>query len=338
MSVTSAVFATPLRCRRFIGITAAACGLPLLPFGAHAIVPRLRVWTGVALGADAMLQIHHPDPATADRLIAASLAEVRRQEAIMSLYQPGSALVRLNRDGMLDDPPPDLVRVLAKSARFHEMMEGMFDVTVQPLWQVYAAHFDRPNADPSGPPAAVLQDAVARVGQSWVEYGPARIRFRRPGMGIMLNSIGQGYITDRVVELLRENGITHALVDMGKTRAIGTHPSGAPWRVGLENPDAPGEVAERIQLLPDQAVGTAGGYGTQFDAAGRFNHIFNPFDGSTSWRFKSVSVISSTATEANVLSTAFTLTPLEQARAVIRSRRLAAHFVLPDGRRVTEQA
>lgn len=338
MTVESVRQPNSIRRRRFIGITAAAFGLPLLPFGAQATTPRLRVWTGTALGADAMLQILHPDPAVADHLIAASLAEVRRLEAIMSLYQVNSALVRLNRDGVLDDPPPDLVRVIAEGARFHAIMDGLFDVTVQPLWQVYAAHFGRPGADPAGPPAEMVRAAVAQVGQNWVEYGPARIRFGRPGMGITLNSIGQGYITDRVVELLRANGITQALVDMGKMRAIGEHPSGAPWRVGLENPDAPGEVAERITLLADQAVGTAGGYGTQFDAAGRFNHIFNPLDGSTSWRFKAVSVVAPTATEANVLSTAFTLAPLEQARAVIRARALSAHFVLPNGGRIIERA
>lgn len=330
--------AAPLRRRRFLGITAAACGLPLLPLGAAAGTSRLRIWTGAALGADAVLQIHHPDPEAADRLIAAALAEVRRLEAIMSLYRDDSALVQLNRAGTLDDPPPDLVRVLAESAQFHVLTDGMFDVTVQPLWQLYAAHFGRPGADPAGPPAAVVRAAVARVGQGFVEYGPARIRFRRPGMGITLNSIGQGYITDRVVELLRARGVTHALVDMGKMRAIGTHPSGTPWRVGLENPDVPGAVAERITLRDDQALGTAGGYGTQFDAAGHFNHIFNPFDGTSSYRFKAVSVIAPTATEANVLSTAFTLMSIEQAYTVIRSRRLAAHFVLPDGRRVTEQA
>lgn len=319
--------------RRFLGITAAACGLPLLPFGAGATQPRLRVWTGAALGADAMLQIHHPDPAVADRLIAAALAEVRRLEAIMSLYRVDSALVRLNRDGVLNDPPPDLVRVLAESAHFHTVVDGMFDVTVQPLWQLYAAHFSRLDGDPAGPPAAMVQDAVRRVGQQWVDYGPECIRFRKQGMGITLNSIGQGYITDRVVELLRAGGITHALVDMGKMRAIGTHPSGAPWRVGLENPDAPGEVIARVSLA-DDAIGTAGGYGTRFDRNGRFNHIFNPFDGTTSWRFKSVSVISTTATEANALSTAFTLTPLAQARQVIWRRGLTAYFVQPDGSRV----
>jgi len=324
--------APPLRRRRFLGITAAAAGLPLLPFGAAAANPRLRVWTGVALGADATLQIHHPDPAVADRLIVAALAEVRRLGAIMSLYQPGSALVRLNRAGVLDGPPPDLVAVLAESARYHALMSGMFDITVQPLWQVYASHFLRPAPDPAGPPAEAIEEALSRVGQQWVEYGPDRIRFRRPGMGITLNSIGQGYITDRVVDILRTGGITHALVDMGKMRAIGTHPSGMPWRVGLENPNAPGVIATRIEIA-DEAVGTAGGYGTRFDAAGRFNHIFDPFTGATSWRFASVSIISTTATEANALSTSFTLTPLATAAAIIRERAITAHFVQPDGHR-----
>jgi len=323
-----------LRRRRFLGITAAAAGFPLVPFGAVAATPRLRIWSGVALGADAMLQIHHPDPPTADRLIAAALTEVRRLETIMSLYQPNSALVRLNRAGVLDDPPPDLVRVLDESARYHALMSGMFDVTVQPLWQVYAGHFSRPAPDPAGPPVAVIQEALSHVGQQWVEYGPHRIRFRRHGMGITLNSIGQGYITDRVVELLRAGGITHALVDMGKMRAIGSHPSGAPWRVGLEDPTSPGTIATRVEIH-DEAIGTAGGYGTRFDTAGRFNHIFDPFTGESSWRFASVSVISPTATEANVLSTSFTLTPLAMAEAVIRGRGIAAHFVHPDGSRTS---
>lgn len=323
--------AQPLRRRRFLGITAAAAGLPLLPFGAAAN-PQLRIWNGVALGADATLQIHHPDPAMGDRLIADALAEVRRLEAIMSLYQPASALVRLNRAGMLDDPPPDLVRVLAESARYHALMNGIFDITVQPLWQVYAAHFSRPEPDPAGPSAEAIGEALSHVGQQWVEYGPERIRFLRPAMGITLNSIGQGYITDRVVDILRAGGVTHALVDMGKMRAIGTHPSGALWRVGLEDPNIPGTIAARIEIA-DEAIGTAGGYGTRFDTAGRFNHIFDPFTGATSWRFASVSVISPTATEANVFSTSFTLTPLATAEAIIRAHGVTAHLVGPDGRR-----
>ncbi|HEY5339251.1 MAG TPA: FAD:protein FMN transferase, partial [Rhizomicrobium sp.] len=155
--------------RRFIAIAAAAGGLPLLPFAAakyaSASNPLLRVWSGAALGADATMQIHHPDPARADALIAASLAEVERLETQLSLYRPDSAICRLNRDGVLDDPPFDLIRALSQSRRFGDMTGGAFDVTVQPLWELYARHFSRPDASPSGPSDEELAAVVARIGQ-----------------------------------------------------------------------------------------------------------------------------------------------------------------------------
>ncbi len=325
----------PLRRRRFIAITAAACGLPLLPVPARAAAPSLHVWRGAALGADATLQINHPDRAAADRLILACLAEVRRLEAVMSLYDPDSALRRLNRSGELADPPLDLVRVLSESAQFHALTEGAFDVTVQPLWDLYAAHFSQTDPDPAGPKPEAVQLALARVGQPWLEVTASRIRFLRPGMAATLNGIGQGYVTDRVVELLRANGVEHALVDMGETRAIGGHPAGGPWRVGLEVPRAPGQVAERVALT-DCAVATSGGYGAEFDAAGRFNHILDPARGGTSWRYAAVSVIAATATEADALSVAFDLMPPERIAPLARARALQAHLAFADGRRLIQ--
>ncbi|MFL5289629.1 MAG: FAD:protein FMN transferase [Rhodopila sp.] len=326
--------AGPIRRRRFITITAAAAGMPLLLARRPALsqARSLRVWSGAALGADATLQINHPDWAEADRLIERSLAEVARLERMFSLYRPDSALSRLNRDGVLDNPPPDLVRLLSESQRFSVLMGGAFDVTVQPLWNVYAAHFARPGAEASGPPRALIQAALHLVGHDRVVLDPARIFFAVPGMAVTLNGIAQGYVTDRVVDLLRNADIAHALVDMGETHAIGEHPDGHPWNVGLEDPSAPGLVAERIPLQ-DRAVATSGGYGTQFDPEGRFNHIFDPTRGTTSWRYKAVSVVARDATTADALSTAMTRLPRAQCEDLVQHLGLTARFVMPDGQR-----
>src|SRR5689334_13706460 len=122
----------PLSRRRFITITAAAAGLPLLPLHFSAASPAsseevLRTWRGVALGADAALQLHHPDPAAADRLIERCRAEVARLERVFSLYRADSALSRLNEAGILTDPPLDLVRLLGEAERFSRATEGAFD-------------------------------------------------------------------------------------------------------------------------------------------------------------------------------------------------------------------
>ena len=327
-----------LRRRRMIGISAAAGGLALLPpLGrrGNAKPPLLRIWRGAVLGADAVLQIHHPDPAIAERLIQASLAEAERLERVLSLYRSDSALARLNRDGALADPPADLVRLLGEAALYSRLTSGAFDLTVQPLWDVYASHFAQSDADPAGPPAEAIAAAVARVGHDRVEADPALVRFTRPGVAITPNGIGQGYVTDRVVELLLREGIEHALVDMGETRAIGGYPGAGPWQIGLEDPAAPGQVAETIPLA-DCAVATSGGYGTVFDPSGRFNHILEPQTGRTSWRYKAVSVIAPSATMADALSTAFCLMPLGRAQKVARRLGIVAHFALDDGRRLVQ--
>jgi len=332
----------PITRRRFIRIAGAAAGLGLAPIslklGTAEAAPLLHRWSGVALGAEAQLQIYHPDPATAAALVERSLAEIRRLEKVFSLYDETSALRRLNRDGRLESPPQELVYLLTECAMLSRATGGVFDATVQPLWDLYARHFATEDADPAGPPADALRAAVALVGHDGVQVAPSEIRLSRPGMAITLNGIAQGYITDRVAELLRANGIGHTLVEIDETRALDDHPSGRPWTVGIKDPRNQDGILETLPL-DNQAIGTSGGYGTQFDAAGRFNHIFDPATGACSNRYLSVTVMTPTATHADALSTAFSLMPLEQCETVLRELdATAAWFVERNGSIVVRQA
>jgi thiamine biosynthesis lipoprotein len=332
---------TALARRRFIRISAAAAGMPLLwTFGRRAwagdAVPQLASWRGVALGADAELLVHHSEPAAARRLIERSLTEVRRLERIFSLYQDDSALALLNRRGTLDDPPADLIRLLGESEHFSRLTDGAFDATVQPLWRLYADHFGKSDADPEGPPAAARAAALACVGHDKVRVDADRVRLVS-GAAVTLNGIAQGYITDRVAELLLGSGIERALIDMGETRALGDRPSGEPWRVGLEDPAMPERIAETIEVR-NLAVASSGGYGTRFDPAGRFNHLFDPKTGASSDRYLGVSVVAPTATVADALSTAFSLLPLDQTEKIVKRLNIRAYFTLPDGSRLRQSA
>jgi len=309
-----------------------------LPFRAplaRATSSRLRVWRGVALGANATLQIHHPDTRVADRLIERSIAEVHRLERVFSLYRGDSAISTLNRHGCLANPPTDFVQLFARCEQFSRLTDGAFDATVQPLWQLYAAHFGRPHPDPRGPSDHARLAALALVGHAGVAIEASSIRFRRVGMGLTLNGIAQGYITDRVTELLLNSGIEQALVDMGEIRALGGRPGGDPWEVGLEDPTSPERIAQTLQVR-NLAVATSGGYGTRFDLAGRFNHIFDPADGMTSCRYLSVSVVAPRATDADALSTAFSVVPLERTQQIVRQLGITAYFTLPDGSRLQQ--
>ncbi|ACJ01249.1 FAD:protein FMN transferase [Rhodospirillum centenum] len=298
--------------RRFLGLTAAVAGLALLPSAAAARAGLLHGWRGTALGADACLRLVHPDAAEARRLIGLCLAEVARLERVFSLHRADSALVRLNRDGRLDDAPADLVRLMAEAAAFARASGGRFDMTVQPLWALHAGHFAQAGADPAGPAPARIEAVRRLVGFQAVEIGAGRIAFARPGMQATLNGIAQGYITDRIVELLRQEGLDDVLVDMGEIRAQGRRPDGRPWQVGLDDAGANGPLA-----LTGAAVATSAATGTVFDMAGRFGHLIDPATGRPGALWRTVSVGAPTATTADALSTALSGMPGEAAAALL---------------------
>lgn len=316
--------------RRFVHISAAAAGLSLLPSGRPARAGAAPfMWRGTMLGAVASMEIHHEVRSEAERLISSACAEARRLERLFSLYREDSALVELNRTGILVDPGPEMVELLSISQHYSILTGGVFDVTVQPLWDLYASHFSRKDADPAGPAPAAIKSALDRVDCGRLSVRSDRIAIPR-GMAVTLNGIAQGYVTDKVVDLLRAQGIAHSLVDMGETRAIGSRPDGRPWEVGVADPDVVGRT-ETVLPIIDRAVSTSGAYGFRFDASGRFNHLFDPRTGGSASLYRSVTTVSRNATAADALSTTFSLLPEDRIRALLPHVDIDRVHLIDDG-------
>lgn len=298
--------------RRFIRIAASFAGCAVLPAQRGFSAPALHRWRGVALGADCEIQLYCPEGRRAQELVDACIAEAQRLESVFSLYRQDSALRRLNRDAVLDDPPTDLLRLLSEVDALHRLTEGTFDPTVQPLWDLYAAHFKDGNADPAGPTSTLVAATLNHVGWRHVTFDEARVSLA-PGAQLTFNGVAQGYITDRVCDLLRREGIGHTMVDMGELRGLDARPDGQPWRVGLEN--AKREVTRSIDIS-SRAVATSAGAATVFDPAGRFTHLFDPRSGSARPLWSSVSVVAKTASMADGVSTALSMLPPERVRRI----------------------
>lgn len=312
--------------RRFIAIAAAVAATAAWP-RIGAANATLYEWRGVALGAAATIRLVHPDAEAARRLLDRCATEIVRLERIFSLYRADSALCRLNAAGALDAPPFELVELLGRAAAASAATDGAFDVTVQPLWQLYAGHFATADADSAGP---AIDDVLPLVDWRGISVGIDRIALARPGMAVTLNGIAQGYITDRVADLLRAEGMDHVLVDLGETRAIGAHPDGRPWQIGLADPVDPARIAERVDLA-DLALATSGGYGTRFEASGRFNHLIDPRTGRSAPALRSVSVLAPTATTADSASTALSLLPPADIGPALRRLGATAAYVCDAG-------
>jgi len=293
--------------RRRLMILAAVLPLAAWRIQQHAEAAPLR-WQGLAMGAQASLVLHHGgNTAGAQTALTATLAELSRLEGMFSLFRADSVLSKLNRAGRVDNVPPEFVALLQTALDMAARSGGVFDPSIQPLWSLYFDHFV--GGGNTQPPAAD-QVTLARALVDWrgVRLTGSTVSLARPGMGLSLNGVAQGFITDCCSEVLRAHGFSHMLVDMGEPRAVAAKPDGSAWQIGLADPRDPNRAVHTLSVL-DQAVATSGGYGTRLDAAGLYTHLINPHTGRTAPAFESVTVVAPTATQADVLSTALALIP-----------------------------
>jgi thiamine biosynthesis lipoprotein len=321
--------------RRAITIMGAFAGMPLLSSDRRTSDPvYLYQWNGTSLGSPSHLLLYHPNRATAERVVALCTAEIERLERIFALYRDDSEVTSLNRNGRLAAPSHDLILVLAECNRLSTLSAGAFDVTVQPLWNLYASHFFGAQAPVSeGPEPRAVAAALALVDWRGIEFNGRQVALRRPGMGLTLNGIAQGYVTDRIIGILRDNGFDRVLSDFGRSEicAIGRHPGGQPWQVGLADPRQPDKFALVLDLLPGSLC-TSGGYGTKFEASGKYHHLFDTATGVSAGHYIGVSVFAPSAMVADSLSTALYVTPPRLGREMLANYPgVTALATLPDG-------
>lgn len=263
---------TPTRRRAITIFAAAAAGAVI---GGPARSDADYEWHGVAMGADATILFNGIDRDDARRAVDLVESEINRLEDALSLFRRDSELSRLNRDGLLASPTADLRRALTLAIDMSAASGGLFDPTVQALWE---AHVDWFSAAPGAgtPPEELIAQARNAVDWRKVTVAHDSIGLGR-GQRLTLNGMGQGYVTDRIAELLASRGLQHVLVDLGEQRALGARLDGNPWQIARA-----GAAPVRLQR---GALATSEGAGCVLGAGGAAHHLFDPRSGrsATSW-------------------------------------------------------
>ncbi len=279
-----------------------------------------------ALGTDVRITVLHRDKEIAREGIDAALDKIEHVEQLMSLYRPESQLSLLNRKGVLRNPHPDLVTVLRKAINLSKLTGGAFDVTVQPLWNLYARHAQSRSLPSDNEITKIRQ----RIGWEHVRIEEDIIFFDRPGMQVTLNGVAQGMAADFARQALEEWGIGDALIDAGEFNAIGSPRSRDSWHIAINHPRQTGSIAKTG--LQGRCLSTSGDYGTKFSDDYRHHHLLDPHTGTSPIELSAVSVAAPTALEADALSTAFFVLGPEKAKRMAESMHLMdALFVSKSG-------
>ncbi len=193
-------------------------------------------WTGSVLNAPAKIEIHSNDKKLNSSIIKKIDKLVLKYENIFNLQNKNSEINLLNTKKIIKNPSPQLVEVIKNSQYISSNTDGMFDITVQPLWELYYENFILNNK--SLPPNKnKIKETLKLVNWNNVKVTEDRISLHN-NTSITLNGIAQGWITDKIKALLIKNGFTNTLVDFGESFASGKYENKRPWNILIKGKDA----------------------------------------------------------------------------------------------------
>ena len=283
--------------------------------------------TLLGFGTTLSLQAGHARAATVERALDEGVAVLRRIEAQMNLFDPDSALARLNRTGRLADPPADLLAVLRLARAVSRDSDGAFDVTVQPLWTLFA------EARRAGGLPTPHEVVAVRRRVDWraLDIRRDRVCFDMPGMAATVNGIAQGYAADQVRQALAAHGIRHALVDAGEFAPLGRNGEGRPWALGIADPRAESALLARL-LADGRCLATSADSQSFFSADHRHHHILDPHTGYSPPELAAVTVAAATGALADALTKVFFVGGPARARLIARQWQVDALWVDKAGR------
>ena len=297
--------------------------------------------------------LHGANPVALRAAAEEAFAEIERLDRELSFYHPGSQISRINARAADEPVPvePAVFHLLAHTAQLHRDTAGAFDITIAPLLRAWGLT----GAGGHVPTAAALAAARRCVGMQHVQLDSEKftVRFLRPGVQLDLGAIGKGFALERATQILRELGVTSALLHGGTSTvcALGHPPDAPAWNIAIEaGAPAPVETApaprrsELAQNLPpapvlaivplcDNSLSVSAVWGKSFTANGRtYGHVIDPRTGKPTRRAQLAAVVLPSATESDALSTALLTLGVPGLQQLIALRPDINALVVAEGR------
>ncbi len=306
-----------LKLSGLLGLGVTSVGI--LPVGAETIRFNKKTFkvseTRSAMGTYVSMTLFDPSRDKAQEAMGRAFEEIERLTALMSRFDHATAVAQLNKDGCLNDVPPEVTEVVAAALDYHKISHGTFDISVKPIIDLFQKTFMEKKMMMPG--YVELEETLRLVDSSGIAVSGRTIRFKKPGMGITLDGIAKGYIVDRASGVLSGHRIRNHLINAGgDIRTCGENRGKKPWTVAIQDPQKKRQYPDIIHMTRG-AIATSGNYEVYFDQEKMFCHIVDPRTGMSPDVSSSVSVLADTAMSADALSTSvFVMKPATGVRFI----------------------
>lgn len=247
---------------------------------------------GYVFGTLVEVSVYGVEDAQARNGVASVMQEFQRLHHMLHAWQP-SELSDLNAaiaHGQSKRVSPELAAILQEAARLSAQSDGLFNPALGGLIQIWGFQSDEFNATlPDELKIAHL--LIANPQMNDLRIGKQEIRSRNRAVKLDLGGYAKGYALDRAAAILHQQGIHHALINIGgNVLALGRYGSRA-WRIGIQHPRRPGPLAI-LELQDGEAIGTSGDYQRFFEIDGvRYSHLIDPRSGYPAQGVQAVTIL-----------------------------------------------
>ncbi|MDI3543704.1 MAG: FAD:protein transferase [Candidatus Atribacteria bacterium] len=255
--------------------------------------PRNREETKVFFGFDTWIEVELPrNNATLFSQISSLVAHL---DQLWNRFSPSSIIFKINHSPLPLLVDEDTFQILEVAQEGREKTQGFFNVLITPLVDLWGF-----STQPSLPQEEEIEKMVEKINNSKLFLSKEDNKVLIEGEGeIDLGGIGKGYLIDKIVSILQKEKVSQALINAGGE----VFAWGKQVKVGIRHPRQ--EKLLGYVVIENEAVSTSGDYYRFFEEGGiRYHHILNPFTGYPERDFQSVTVISKSATFADIISTA----------------------------------
>ena len=279
-------------------------------------------WSNLHMGTLIHSKVMDRDPDKVKRLAETVEEKMRFYDDMMSVHK-SSPLNEVNRRaGEAVEVPAEIADMTIRAFRIAEETDGAFEPMIGPVVNLWKIGFGGEHV----PSDKAIADAVALVDRSkasvFEENGRWFIRIA-PGQSIDMGAIAKGWIGTRIAEILKAEGMTHGLLDLGgNVVAVGEKAPGQPWRIGIQHPAEERGGYFAVTAVNDESVVTSGAYERYFEEGGRrYSHILDPKTGRPSKTdIASVTIIDRDGARADALCTALFAMGWDKTRAFLKQR------------------
>lgn len=233
-------------------------------------------------------------------------AEVSRFDAMLSIFDESSIVSRINNNSKKSvvEVSPDLLRLTKKAKEYFILTQGAFDVTVEPLTEIWGFG----PKEEMHPDIGTIQNILDYVGLDKIELNERgkTLLFKDPRIRMDFGGLAKGYAVDKAAKIFKRRGITKGLINIGgDLYCLGTKSDNKDWAIGIKDPENKDKILAFLQVS-DKAIATSGSYENFYIYNTKsYGHIIDPRSGyPVSNNLISATIIADDCTTADALATA----------------------------------